>query len=222
MYRDDATVLDILNAARLAIRFTDGIDKPRFLDDEKTQSAVIHQSLILGDAAKRLSADFRTAHPQRPWRMMAGMRDKLVHEYDDVDLDEVWQTLAVDVPRVITALQDIEPRRNDARSRMSGGYGLPAVAQRLDHGQHLFERDEAAAVAELVLIDGPGEFGGVRRQPVVRVAELAALANRHLFHCFRIAAIDERARRRGDHCVENFSHTGFLQKRRTSARWIRC
>jgi uncharacterized protein with HEPN domain len=42
--------------------------------------------------------------------MMAGMRDKLVHEYDDVDLDEVWHTLNGDVPQVIAALQDVEPR----------------------------------------------------------------------------------------------------------------
>ena len=44
---------------------------------------------------------------------MAGMRDKLVHEYDDVDLDEVWETLKTDVPRVIAALEGIEPRRNE-------------------------------------------------------------------------------------------------------------
>ena len=111
MHADDATVLDILNAARLAIRFAEGIDKSQFLDDEKTQSAVIHQLLILGEAAKRLSAEFRSAHPQLPWKMMAGMRDKLVHEYDDVDLDEVWETLSGDVPRVIAALASMEPRR---------------------------------------------------------------------------------------------------------------
>ena len=111
MHNDDATVLDILNAARLAVRFAEGIDKSLFLDDEKTQSAVIHQLLILGEAAKRLSAEFRSTYPQLPWKMMAGMRDKLVHEYDDVDLDEVWQTLMGDVPRVIAALQNMEPRR---------------------------------------------------------------------------------------------------------------
>jgi len=110
MRADDATVLDILTAARLAIRFAEGIDLAGFLDDEKTQSAVIHQLLVMGEAAKRLSPEFRSKHPQLPWKMMAGMRDKLVHEYDDVDLDEVWNTLSSGVPQVIAALQDVEPR----------------------------------------------------------------------------------------------------------------
>ena len=110
MRPDDATVLDILTAARLAIRFAAGIDQAGFLKDEKTQSAVIHQLLVMGEAVKRLSPEFRSANPQLPWNMMAGMRDKLVHEYDDVDLDEVWQTLDRDVPQVIAALQEMEPR----------------------------------------------------------------------------------------------------------------
>jgi uncharacterized protein with HEPN domain len=113
MHRDDATVLDILNAARSALRFAEKFDKAQFLDDEKTQSAVIHKLLILGEAVKRLSSEFRAAHPQLPWKMMAGMRDKLVHEYDDADLDEVWETLSKDVPKIITSLQEMAPRRND-------------------------------------------------------------------------------------------------------------
>jgi uncharacterized protein with HEPN domain len=111
MPSDDATLLDILAAARSAIRFAEGMGQLQFLDDEKTQSAVIHQLLVMGEAVKRLSPEFRSAHPELPWRMMAGMRDKLVHEYDDVDLDEVWETLARDVPPVIAALKALAPRR---------------------------------------------------------------------------------------------------------------
>ena len=66
------------------------MDLNGFLEDEKSQSAVIHQLLVMGEAAKRLSPEFRSKHPHLPWKMMAGMLDKLVHEYDDVDLDEVW------------------------------------------------------------------------------------------------------------------------------------
>jgi uncharacterized protein with HEPN domain len=110
MHLDDAAILDILNAARSAIRFAEGISRSAFLDDEKTQSAVIHQLLILGEAVKRLSPEFRDAHLELPWKMMAGMRDKLVHEYDDVDLDEVWETLQGDVPHVIAVLAALEPR----------------------------------------------------------------------------------------------------------------
>jgi uncharacterized protein with HEPN domain len=55
----------------------------------KTQSAVLHQLLVIGEAVKRLSQDFRRDHPEIPFALIAGMRDKLIHEYDDVDLEEV-------------------------------------------------------------------------------------------------------------------------------------
>ncbi len=87
MSRDDAVVLDILKAARLAVAFKGDLDKV-FLIDAKTQSAIVHQLLVLGEAAKRLSDAFRVQHAQIPWKMIAGMRDKLIHEYDDVDLEE--------------------------------------------------------------------------------------------------------------------------------------
>ena len=75
MPTDDATLLDILNAARLAEEFVKGMDKDAFLADLKTQSAAIHQCLILGEAVKRLSDAFCATQPELPWGMMARMRD---------------------------------------------------------------------------------------------------------------------------------------------------
>jgi uncharacterized protein with HEPN domain len=89
MHRDDATLLDIATAARLIVEFTKGMDKAAFLDDIKTQSSVLHQLMVLGEAVKRLSDGFRARHPKIPWTLMAGMRDKLIHGYDIVDLEEV-------------------------------------------------------------------------------------------------------------------------------------
>lgn len=60
-----------------------------------------------GEAVKRLSSEFRQGHGEMPWRMMAGMRDKLIHQYDAVDLDEVWRTLTHDLPPLIQALERI-------------------------------------------------------------------------------------------------------------------
>ena len=80
MSRDEATLLDIAKACQLATRFKGGIDKEVFLDDLKTQSAILHQLLLLGEATKRLSLEFRSARPHIPWSKMAGMRDKLIHE----------------------------------------------------------------------------------------------------------------------------------------------
>lgn len=113
MPRDDATLLDMANAARLVLGFTQGMDKPTFLQDAKTQSAVLHQLLVVGEAVKRLSPAFRDAHPERPWRRMAGMRDKLIHADDAVDLDEVWRVVEKELPPLLAWL---EPRLPSSQS----------------------------------------------------------------------------------------------------------
>ena len=110
MSRDSATLLDMLKAARLAVQFKAGFDKTGFLGDPKTQSAILHQLLVLGEAIKRLSEEFRALHPEVPWRMVAGMRDKLIHEYDAVDLEEAWKTINSDIPRLIALLEPLAPR----------------------------------------------------------------------------------------------------------------
>ena len=110
MRRDDnAVLLDVAHAARLVARFVAGKDKDAFLADELTQSAVLHQILVLGEATKRLSAGFRAVHPEVPWSDMAGMRDKLIHEYDAVDFDEVWSTATRDIPSLLAWVTPLLP-----------------------------------------------------------------------------------------------------------------
>jgi uncharacterized protein with HEPN domain len=79
MPRDDATLLDIVNAARLIQTFIQDMTQEAFLGDLKTQSAVLHQITVIGEAVKRLSQAFRERHPILPWSLMAGMRDHLIH-----------------------------------------------------------------------------------------------------------------------------------------------
>ena len=113
MSRDDgATLLDLFRAARFVIKFRGGVDKSAFLNDPKTQSAILHQLLIIGEAAKRLSESFRASHPHIPWKKITGMRDKLIHDYDEADIEEVWNTVAVDVPTLITLLEPLIPQAN--------------------------------------------------------------------------------------------------------------
>ena len=109
MSPDDAALLDIVRAMRLLIDFRGEADKAAFLADAKTQAAVIHQLLIVGEAVKRLSDDFRQEHPSVPWRMIAGMRDILIHQYVAVDLHEVWKTAQSDIPRLLAYLEPLIP-----------------------------------------------------------------------------------------------------------------
>ena len=111
MPRDDAILLDIVNAARLIQSFIQDLTKEAFLNDLKTQSAVLHQVTVIGEAVKRLSEGFRERHPILPWSLMAGMRDHLIHGYDAIDLEEVWETATFDVPEALVKLEPLAPQQ---------------------------------------------------------------------------------------------------------------
>jgi uncharacterized protein with HEPN domain len=108
--RDEAHLLDISKAARLAIEFKGSGGKAEFLEDAKTQSAVLHQLMVIGEAVKRLSPEFRTANPEVPWRLIAGTRDKLIHFYEGVDLEEVWTMVTLDLPELIRLVEPLLPK----------------------------------------------------------------------------------------------------------------
>ncbi len=107
---DNAILLDIAKAARSALNFKADADRTSFLNDPKTQSAVLHQLLIMGEAPKRLSDSFRQQYPTIPWKAMAGMRDNLIHEYDMADIEEVWNTLEIDIPHLLDSLEPLLPK----------------------------------------------------------------------------------------------------------------
>jgi len=111
--RDEAVLLDILRACRLAIEFLGDMDRTAFLADSKTQAAVIHEILVIGEASKRLTAEFRDLAPGVPWKAIAGMRDKLIHHYDVVDPDAVWKAASVDVPALLQILASLAPKPRD-------------------------------------------------------------------------------------------------------------
>jgi len=69
-----------------------------FRGDRMLQDAVIREMEILGEAAKNLSKEFKERHPDVPWRSIAGMKDKLIHQYFGVDLEAVWNTVIKDLP----------------------------------------------------------------------------------------------------------------------------
>lgn len=112
MSRDDATVLQIAEAARLVRAFVEGMDRVAFTRDIRTRSAVLYQLLVIGEAAKRLSEPFRREHEQIPWRAVAGMRDRLIHGYEVVDVDLVWQTAQGDVAKLLQELEPLIPTKD--------------------------------------------------------------------------------------------------------------
>lgn len=109
MRRDEASLLDIVKAARLILDFKQGMTKEAFLNDRKTQSAILHELLIMGESVKRLSDEFRSQHSAVSWSLIAGMRDHLIHAYDAVDLDEVWNTATRDVPDLLAQIEPLLP-----------------------------------------------------------------------------------------------------------------
>lgn len=91
----------MLEAIRLARAYTEGMDKPSFLDDKRTQQAVILNLLTLGEAAShiaRLYPAFCDNHLQLPWKQMRGMRNRMAHGYFDINLEIVWETMCNDLP----------------------------------------------------------------------------------------------------------------------------
>jgi uncharacterized protein with HEPN domain len=113
MPRDAASLGDILLAARKIGQFVAGVNRDTFLLDERVRSAVSHQLIIIGESARRLSDEFREAHPEIPWSEIVGMRNVLVHMCERVDDEELWRTVASDLPRlaqqVQVALDALEP-----------------------------------------------------------------------------------------------------------------
>ena len=108
-YDDPSLLLDLAQAGRLILQFTDGYDYGSFKEDAKTQSAVLHQLLVIGEAAKKLSDEFKGMHPSIPWDDIARMRDKLIHHYRGVDNREVWRIAEKDLPDLLAFLEAFLP-----------------------------------------------------------------------------------------------------------------
>ena len=104
MKDDKVYIQQILDAVRKIELFTANIDRAGFGDDEKTQSAVIMQLMLVGEISKKISAGIKGSI-DLPWKDIAGFRDKAVHDYFEVDLDVVWNTIIDDLPILKSRLQ---------------------------------------------------------------------------------------------------------------------
>lgn len=103
---------DIREALQRISTYVAGLDYEAFVEDTKTQDAVIRNLEILGEATKNLSEAFRAVHGQVPWKSMAATRDRLIHHYFGVNLDIVWQIVSSELPKVTEQLLSIDDQEN--------------------------------------------------------------------------------------------------------------
>jgi uncharacterized protein with HEPN domain len=106
MNKDQETLLDLIRACKLSIQFCADSDWQTFSQDLKTQSSVLYQIVIIGEAVNRLSSDFIANNPQIPIRQIKGMRNRVVHEYKEVDLKVLWEAMQKSIPELLQELQE--------------------------------------------------------------------------------------------------------------------
>lgn len=99
-----------------ACGFVKGLAKEDFLEDKRTQQAVIMNLIIIGEAATKVMdgyAEFVRAHDQVPWRNMRGMRNRIAHGYFDINLDVVWDTVQTALPELLKQLPAVRQDADD-------------------------------------------------------------------------------------------------------------
>jgi uncharacterized protein with HEPN domain len=111
MQRDITLLLDMFRAVTRIIEFKGSMDFEQFRKDNKTQSALIHQFLLIGEVAKLISDDFKKNNPSISWSAMARMRDKLIHHYRGVDLQEIWKAAEIEIPKLLIFLEKHFPEK---------------------------------------------------------------------------------------------------------------
>ena len=99
-------VVHIQEALEDILSFTHG-GRDVFIADKKTQNAVVRSFEVIGEATKRLGPQITSNYPEIPWRTIAGFRDILIHAYDRVDLDEVWNIVEQNVPQLLERIREI-------------------------------------------------------------------------------------------------------------------
>ena len=109
MIKDDLAYIEhILDCIRKIYEFSTGLSLKEFKTNEMVQDAIIRNIEIIGEASKKISKDTKQTYYKIPWKEIAGMRDKLIHDYLGVDVTVVWKTIHQDIPSLENLISEIE------------------------------------------------------------------------------------------------------------------
>jgi len=98
---DPATLGELVAACLRVMEYVRRASRSDLDQDDLLFSACCYQIAVIGEAVKRVSLTTRRKHPEVPWKDISGMRDRLIHGYDSVDLDQLWKTATEDVPALL-------------------------------------------------------------------------------------------------------------------------
>lgn len=113
MDRDAPHIVDIVGSARLVLGYLEGVPRDAFMKNVQLQDSVIRRLEVIGEAAGRVSASFRERHPAIPWSRMIGMRNRMIHTYDAVDLGIVWTTARERIPELLALIEPLAPPKTE-------------------------------------------------------------------------------------------------------------
>lgn len=107
--RDIASIWDMAQAIRYIQSFTTNLSFEDYLNDIRTVSAVERQFEILGEATRRISEEFRQTHLEIDWQRIVGLRNIVIHRYDEVDQDIVWRIIHSELDPLLAQLESLLP-----------------------------------------------------------------------------------------------------------------
>lgn len=107
LHEDKIRLQHILEEAKEACKYVEGYTFEKFHRDGKTARAVIRSIEIIGEAASKISNEYRFEHPEVPWNKIIAMRNRLIHVYFDIDYDTVWMTVQSNIPELIEMINNL-------------------------------------------------------------------------------------------------------------------